>query len=276
MDIQNIKDMLITYIEANGMRYVGAVIILFVGWVLSKWVGAVVGSALEKREKIDPMIINLLTRLAKAIVMIITVTAALGQCGVGTGSILAFLGAAGLAVGLALKDTFTNIAAGIMLLLLRPFSVGHAVNVGGTVYLIDQLGLFLTYAHIPDGPTVTIPNGDLWNSQLTNYSVTHNGLRRLNETIGISYGDDINKAMAVIQKILDEDERVLKDPNTLIGVSALGDSSVNLIVWAWVQRADWWQFKLDFTKRVKEGLDEAGITIPFPQRDLHVYKEKKK
>ena len=273
--MQDVKQILLDWLHVNGARYLGALAILIVGYLLAKWLGALTSTALSKRAKMDLMVRALLARIVKTIILLIAFIAALNKCGVPTASLIAVLGTAGLAIGLALKDTLTNIAAGIMLLILRPFTVGHAISIGGTVYIIDELGLFLTYAHIPDGPQTTLPNSQVWNAQITNYSITHNDLRRFNETVGISYDDDINKAMAVVQKILDEDTRVLKDPATLVAVSALADSSVNLLIQAWLPRAHWWQFKLDFTKKIKESFDEAGISIPFPQRDIHVYKEKK-
>lgn len=265
----------IEWVENHAGRVVAAVVILLVGLYLSGFISGMVSKALAKRDKMDPMIRDILARVVRIALIVLTLVIVLDKAGVPIAGLLTVVGAAGLAIGLALQGTLSNIAAGVMLLLLRPFTVGHAVSIGGTVYIIESLGLFLTYARLPDGPKVTFPNSQVWGTQITNFSVTHNDIRRLNETIGISYDDDIDKAIAVIQKILDNDPRVLKDPETLVGVSELGESSVNLVVWAWLPRADWWAFKLDFTKKVKEELDKAGITIPFPQRDVHVYKEKK-
>ncbi|MDB4435634.1 mechanosensitive ion channel, partial [bacterium] len=151
-----------------------------------------------------------------------------------------------------------------------PFSVGHSVNIGGKVIIIDELGLFVTQAHEADGPSVMIPNSKIWGSEIINYTVTDRDMRRLNETVGIAYEDDIEKAFKTIQSVIDGDIRVLKDEPTRVDVVSLGDSSVNIIIQAWYKREDWWQAKLDFTKNVKLALDEAGISIPYPQRDVHL------
>lgn len=266
------KETLLNWLDANAIRYLGAILTVIIGLIAASWVGKLTAKALRKREKMDPMVRNMLVRLTKVCISVLVIVAALGQIGVSLAPLVAVIGAAGLAIGLALQGTLSNVAAGVMLLTLRPFNIGHAINVGGKVFIVDELGLFLTYAHEPDGPKATIPNSQLWNAQIINYSVTDQDLRRLNETVGISYSDDIGKAMEIIQRILDEDSRVLKEPAGHMGVMTLGESSVDICVRAWTKREDWWNLKLDFTRKVKEELDKAGVTIPFPQRDLHVYK----
>lgn len=265
-------EMLVNTLMQYGLKVVGAVVVLIIGWWLSKALAATVGKICDKRDSLDAIVKSLFQKLTRLVVMAITLIIVLNQFGVQTASLVAMLGAAGLAVGLALQGTLSNVAAGVMILILRPFTLGHAINVGGNVYLVDDIGLFVTRAHEPDCPTVTIPNSQLWGATIINYSVTHQDMRRLNETIGISYDDDMDAAIAVLEKIVAEDTRFKTDPAPQIAVGTLNESSVDIIVRAYCARADWWQTKLDFTKKAKEELDKAGISIPFPQRDVHLYK----
>lgn len=258
-----------------GMSILGAIAILLIGFWLSRFLAELVDKACGKSQKIDPAIRQLLVRLVRIAVIAFTIIATMQKFGIPTTSLVAVLGAAGLAVGLALQGTLSNIASGVMLLALRPFTIGHAVNLGGSVYVIDSIGLFVTKAHEPDGPTVTIQNTSIWGSRIINYSVTHNDLRRVNEVVGISYGDDIGKAIEIIQNIIASDERFLKDPEPVVAVQALGSSSVDLTVKAWTKREDWLDTKLDFTRAAKEKLEAGGIVIPFPQTDVHLFTENK-
>jgi len=225
---------------------------------------------MESKVNLDPLIEKVMVRCVYLLVVALTIITVLGQFGVETTSFIALLGASGIAVGLALQGTLSNVASGIMLLALRPFSVGHSVKIGGKVIIIDELGLFVTQAHEADGPSVMIPNSKIWGSEIVNYSVTDRDMRRLNETVGIAYEDDIEKAIRTIQSVIDGDIRVLKDEPTRVDVVSLGDSSVNIIVQAWYKREDWWQSKLDFTKNLKLALDDAGISIPYPQSEVHL------
>ncbi|MDP1533690.1 MAG: mechanosensitive ion channel [Rubrivivax sp.] len=196
--------------------------------------------------------------------------AVLNRFGIETTSLIALLGAAGLAIGLALQGTLSNVASGVMILLFRPFKIGDAVKLGGDVYVIDALGFFVCKAHLPDGPSVILPNPKIWGQIIVNLSVTHQDMRRIDEHYGIGYGDDIDAALAILRRIAAEEPRVLDDPAPLIQVEQLGDSSVNILFRVWTARADWFATKLDLVQRCKQALEAGGITIPFPQRDVHL------
>ena len=203
-------------------------------------------------------------------IMVFTIIAVLGRFGVETASLIAAIGAAGLAVGLALQGTLSNVAAGVMLLLLRPFKIGDAVNVGGSVYIIDSIGFFACRAHLPDGPKAFLPNAEIWGKTLINLSETEQDLRRIDQTYGIAYGDDIDTAIAILSGVVADEARIRTDPAPLIKVQALGESSVDILLRVWTARADWWDTQLDLLKTAKQQLEAGGITIPFPQRELHL------
>jgi len=195
--------------------------------------------------------------------------AVLNQFGVETASLIALLGTIGLAIGLALQGTLSNIASGVMLLLLRPFNVGDTVDIAGTGGVVDEIGLFVIEMHTFDNIAITIPNSKVWGSKIENY--TRNALRRVDLDFGISYEDDIDKAMDIVREILDADERVLPEPETLIAVGSLGDSAVVLRVRPWTSTEHVWPLRYDLIKKVKQRFDQENITFPFPQRELHVY-----
>jgi len=247
----------------------GAVAILFIGWIVSRWLGALSRRLLQKQTHIDVTVSLLLSRLVGWAIMILAIAAAAQVFGLGA-SMFAAIGAASLAIGLALQGTMSNVASGIMLLLNRPFNVGDAVKLGGEVYIVDEIGLFTVRAHLPDGPFAMVPNTKIATGEVINYSVCHDDMRRLDLTVGIGYEDSIEKAFEVLNGVLDREERVLDDPERLVNVSEMADSSVNILVRVWTKRADWWGAKLDLTRDIKLSLDQAGINIPFPQRDLHI------
>jgi small conductance mechanosensitive channel len=205
--------------------------------------------------------------------MVFTLIAVLNRFGVQTTSLIAMLGAAGLAIGLALQGALSNVAAGVMILVFRPFKIGDAVRLGSDVYLIDSLGFFLCKAHLPDGPSAFLPNSKIWGETIVNLSVTDKDIRRIDETYGIGYSDNIDTALAILRQIAADEPRILMDPAPLIKVESLGNSSVNILFRVWTARADWWATKLDLVQRAKEALEEGGISIPFPQRDVHLYQQ---
>lgn len=256
-----------------GLQVVGAIVILAAGYYASRILARLVDRLCGRTEKIDPVIRSVLVKFTKVVVLGFTLYATLDQFGVETTGLVALIGAAGLTIGLALQGTLTNVAAGFMMMLLRPFSVGELIVIGGNFYIVDDIGLFITRAHVPDGPVVILPNSQIWGNVITNLSRSHNDLRRVNDTFGISYSDDIDKAMEVVRGIISSDERFLSDPEPMVAVGKLNESSVDLLVHAWTRRPDWWATKLDFNKKVKQGFDEAGISIPFPQRDVHLYRK---
>ena len=259
------------FVVSYGMRVVGALVLIVVGYIVAKIVSRKMEKLVLKSEKTDPSVAAIARRASFITLMLMVFIAVLERFGVETTSFIAVLGAAGLAIGLALQGTLSNIAAGVMLLVLRPFRAGDAVQVGGgEVYLIDEIGLFVTRAHKPDCPRVMIPNAKIWGDTITNFSSTQDGNRRFDIMFGISYGDNITEAIEVLEKMAAEDSRILEDPAPFIKVDSLGDNSVNILFRVYAKAPDWWEAKLDLTKKGKEDLEAAGKSIPFPQRDVHI------
>ena len=203
--------------------------------------------------------------------MAVVLIAVLNLFGIQTASVIAVLGAASLAVGLAMQGTLSNFAAGVMLLVFRPFKIGDYVEVAGTSGGVFEIGIFSTTLHTPDNVKITVPNSAIYGDTVKNYSA--NETRRNDLTIGISYDDDIAVAVSTIQRLLASEARVLQDPESLIAVSELGDSSVNLVVRPLCNASDYWPLRFDLTRRLKEELEAAGCSIPYPQRDVHVHRE---
>lgn len=271
--IKNITDLLLQYLMTYGINVLGAIVTLVAGYLVAGWLSRLTDRAVRKVERIDPVFHALPGKIVRIAVLVFTLIAVLNRFGVETTSLIALLGAAGLAVGLALQGTLSNVAAGVMLFVFRPFKVGDAVRIGGEVYVIDAPGFFLCRAHLPDGPTVFLPNSGIWGQTIINLSVTDQDIRRIDEKYGIAYGDDINKALAILQRVAAEEKRILRDPAPLIKVESLGDSSVNILFRVWTARADWWDTKLDLVQRCKEALEAGGCSIPFPQRDVHLHRQ---
>lgn len=257
------------YIWEFGLNLLIAVLILLLGWILAKVISGSFRRFLQTQEHLDITVSLLISRMISWAIMLLAVAAVAQLFNLGA-SMFAAIGAAGLAIALALKDTMSNVASGVMLLVIRPFNVGDAVKLGSEVFIVEEIGLFSVTAHLPDGPRAMIPNSKITAAETINYAVCHDDVRRLDLTVGIGYEDDINQAFEVLNKILDADERVLNNPARLLAVSEMADSSVNLLVRCWTKRTDWWHVKCDLTKAIKLTLDEAGINIPFPQQDVHV------
>jgi len=221
------------------------------------------------RTDLDVTLEKFLTSLFYYLILTMAGVAALGMMGVQMASVITILGAAGLAVGLALQGTLSNVASGVMLLIFRPFKVGDFVDAGGTAGTVDSIGLFSTRLNTPDNVLIIVPNSGIYGGTIKNFS--HNDIRRNDMVVGISYDDDIGVAIQTIRSILDGDERVLEDPEYLVAVSELADSSVNLVVRPWCKASDYWALRFDLTRSFKEGLEAAGCSIPYPQRDVHLH-----
>lgn len=262
---------IVPLITSYGLQVVGALLVLLAGWVLSKWAGNRVQKFTDRSERMDNTLGPIFIKTTRIGIMAITLLVVLGQFGVETASIIAVLGTIGLAIGLALQGTLSNIASGIMLLVLRPFNVGDFVDIGGTMGVVDEIGLFVTEMHTPDNIAVTMPNSRIWGDKIENY--TKNNSRRVDMEFGISYNDDLDEAMTLIKDILSNDERILPEPEPLIAVGTLADNSVNILVRPWTQTENVWPLRYDLTKRVKSRFDEEGISFPYPQRDVHVIQE---
>ena len=256
--------MVVTY----GLRVWGARVLVVVGWVAASWAARAVQRAVLRSERLDATVARYLGKMTRITVMAIVLIAVLNNFGVETNSIVAFLGAMGLAIGLALRGTLSNVASGIVLLVLRPFKVGDAVEVGGTLGVIQEIGLFATELRSFDGLYVLVPNSSISEATITN--MTRNGRRRVELVFGIAYEDDMDRALTIIEETIAEESRVLADPAPLVKVAELGDSSVNIWARPWTDVGDFLDVKLHLTKKVKERFDAAGISIPFPQRDIHV------
>jgi small conductance mechanosensitive channel len=268
--VEQLPSQLSALLATYGMNVLGAIVTLVVGFVAAGWLARTTTRTIIRSGRIDPVFQPLPGKIVRVAVMVFTVIAVLNRFGVQTTSLIAVLGAAGLAIGLALQGTLSNVAAGVMILAFRPFKIGDAVHLGGTVYIIDSLGFFICKAHLPDGPIAFLPNSTIWGETILNLSVTNQDIRRIDEHYGIGYGDDINKAIAILKQIVADEKRILAEPAPLIKVDALGDSSVNILFRVWTARADWWDTKLDLVQRCKEALERGGISIPYPQRDVHL------
>ena len=260
---------LIALIIDYALDVVGAVLLLIAGWMVAGWVQKHTARMLGAVERVDATLLSFVTQLVRYSILILVMVAVLAQFGVQTTSIIAVLGAAGLAVGLALQGTLANIAAGVLLLFLRPFKIGEYIDAGGVAGTVREIGLFATEFESYDGIFVMVPNSQLASAAITNYSRLPT--RRLDLVIGISYGDNMNQAMTVLNDLLVHDDRILKEPAHQVMVKELADSSVNLNLRCWTKRQDYWSLLFDLTKQAKERLDKHGISIPFPQRDVHLF-----
>ena len=258
---------------AIAINVISAIAILVVGLIVARWAANATRKALS-RPRFDATLALILSAIVRYFIIVVVLVAILSQFGVQTASIIAALGAAGLAIGLALQGTLSNIAAGVMLLFLRPFQVGDYIDAEGIGGTVDELGLFTTQLRTADGIYVSVPNSNIWNRQIMNYSRLPT--RRVNIPIGISYSDDIAKAQEVLQTLMAGDDRILQTPEPQVLVTGLGESSVDLSVRCWTSTNDFWSVLWDLNKRSKELLEEAGITIPFPQRDLRIVAEQSK
>jgi len=252
-----------------GFKVLMAIVILVVGKYLAKWLSHRVEDLLRKKET-DIAIQHFVSALTYYALLVFVVLAALSQLGIQTASFIAVIGAAGLAVGLALQGSLANFAAGVLILIFKPFRVGDYVEVAGVSGSVSKILVFTTELNTPDNKCVIIPNGQVMGGTITNYSA--NDTRRVDMTFGISYGDDIDKARGLLEDVVAADERVLKEPAPTIAVVALADSSVNFVVRPWVNKADYWPVYFDLTEGVKKRFDQEGISIPFPQTDVHLHK----
>jgi len=252
-----------------GLNIIGAILILILGRMAASWVAHAVEIGLHKTEKVDETLRPFFANFAKYVVLTITVLAVLAQFGIETTSLIAVLGAASLAIGLALQGTLSNIAAGVMLLIFRPFKVGQYVETAGIAGTVKSITLFVTELATPDNVQILVPNSQVWGSIVKNYSF--HATRRIDLAIGLDYGDDIDKAIRTATTVANGDTRVLKDPAPMVVVGNLGESSVDLIVRVWCNAADYWGVKFDLTKALKQGFNANGLTIPFPQRTVHMY-----
>lgn len=264
--IQTVSDMVGLY----ALNIAMAIVIFVVGKWVARKVTDIAHKLMMKNSKIDDTLANFLDDIIYYILMVIVLLTALKQLGVDTTSFFAILGAAGLAIGLALKDSLGNFASGVMIIMFRPFHVGDVVNAGGVTGKVEEVSIFNTILITPDNQKMIVPNGVITGGTITN--INAKPTRRVDLVVGIGYDDDIKKTKEVLTSIVNANEKVLKEEGITIAVSELADSSVNFIVRAWVNTPDYWAVKFDLTETIKTTFDEEGISIPYPQQDLHLYK----
>lgn len=267
--LQEIIDQVIGVVTTYGLNVLGAIAILILGWIAAGWAKTAVAKALNRIKMVDEMLSSFFSSMVKYIILVFTVVAVLNRFGVETTSFVAVIGAAGLAIGLALQGTLSNVAAGVMLLLFRPFRVGDFVEGAGLAGTIKATGLFTTDMATGDNIHIVVPNSQLWGTAIRNFS--HHPARRVDLTIGIGYGDDIDKAMDVIKRLASSDERVYAEPAPFVEVGNLGDSAVELVVRVWADNGNYWPVRFALLKAIKQTFDKEGISFPFPQRDIHHY-----
>ena len=255
-------------IATFGLRILSALAVFIAGQMIAKSVrkGMI---RLFDRTEMDETLEKFLVSLVYYLILVMVVLAAINIAGVPTTSFLAVLGAAGLAVGLAMQGTLSNVAAGVVLLIFRPFRVGDFIDAGGVAGTVEVLGLFTTKLNTPDNVHIVVPNSAINGGTIKNFS--HNQTRRNDLVVGISYDDDIALAIQTIRAVLDAEDRVLKDPEPVVAVSEMADSSVNLVVRPWCNASDYWVLRWDLIRSIKESLEAAGCTIPYPQRDVYVH-----
>jgi small conductance mechanosensitive channel len=254
-----------------GIKLVLALVVLIIGLWLAGLITRLIGKALSKAH-MDEMLVRFLESITKALLQVVVVIAALSQLGVQTTSLIAILGAAGLAIGLALQSSLANFAAGVLLLVFKPFKAGDFIEAGGVLGMVEHVRVFNSVLRTPDNREITVPNGHIYNGVITNFSARDT--RRIDLVVGISYDADIRKAKELIESLLTGDERILKDPAPAWGVADLADSSVNLFIRPWVNAADYWGVRADLLETLKTTFDDNGIGIPFPQMDVHLQHNK--
>jgi len=267
-DMERIVNQATEVISAWGLRVLGAIALLVAGWLVCKMVRSFVRRAL-RRSQMDATLVPFFSNLVYYVLLACVVVAVLGLVGIQTTSLIAVLGAAGLAIGLALQGTLSSFAAGVMLLIFRPFRLGDVVEIAGDVGKVHEIGLFATHLDTPDNVRIIVPNAQVWGARIKNFAI--NDTRRVDMVFGVGYDDDLDRARATIVEVIAADARVLKDPETVVAVAELADSSVNFVARPWCKREDYWGLKWDLTRQIKDRLEAAGCSIPFPQRDVHLH-----
>lgn len=263
-DISSIID---TYIIPWGINITLALVIFIIGKFVVNVAMRVISGLLNK-SNMDPILVKFVTSILRTILLLFIVIAAVDQLGVNTTSLVALLGAAGLAIGLALQGSLQNFAAGVMLIIFRPFKAGDFIEAAGISGSVEMIGIFSSIFKTGDNREIIVPNGSIYGGVITNYSKRET--RRIDMVIGIGYDSDIKLARDTLQAIIDADDRILKDPATLIAVSELAESSVNFVLRPWVKSADYWAVKFDLNEKIKLTFDQKDIAIPYPQMDVHL------
>ena len=263
----DVQQLINDYVIPWSTNIIFALLIWIIGRRVIKVLMKFITKAFEK-SNMDSVLIAFLTAIIQAVMIAFVAIAALDQLGVPTTSLVAIFGAAGLAIGLSLQDSLKNFAAGVMIILNRPFSAGHFVEVAGVMGVVEKVGVFSTTLATPDNREITIPNGSIYGDVITNYSARDT--RRIDLVVGIGYDDDILKAKQILEDILDKEARILEEPAPGVAMGELADSSVNFNVRPWVNASDYWPVRSEILEQVKLRFDAEGISIPYPQQDVHI------
>ena len=262
----NIEQLIETYVLPWGINIVMALVIFMVGKFIVRILVNIAKKVMTKA-KVDSILVNFIGSIISTVLLLFVVIASLDQLGVDTTSLIALIGAAGLAIGLALQGSLQNLASGVMLIVFRPFNDGDFIEAAGVSGVVEKIGIFTTTMRSGDNREIIVPNGAIFGGTITNYS--RRETRRVDMVFGIGYDDDIKKAKDILNRILDEDERILKDPAPVVAVAELADSSVNFNVRPWCATGDYWDVYFDTHEKVKLAFDAEGISIPYPQMDVH-------
>ena len=268
MDFEKIYTQIAELGAKYGLKLIGAIIVLIIGLWVIKAIMRGLRKLMDKKktdESLKPFLLSMTDILLKTLLFI----SVLGMLGIQMTSFIAILGAAGLAIGMALSGTLQNFAGGVMILLFKPYKVGDVIEAQGYTGAVKEIQIFNTILTTPDNKTIIIPNGQLSNSSLTNY--TKEDKRRVDWTFGIGYGDDLDKAKSILKDLAEQDERIFKDPEVFIALAEMADSSVNLVMRAWCKTEDYWGVFFDMNEKVYKAFTEQGINIPYPQMDVHLY-----
>jgi len=270
MDISKYTDIVMTYISTYSLKIVAALAIFIIGKIIIKKITAFTKQIMIKA-KVDKTIVEFAESLIYFILLIVVALASLNTLGVNTTSFIAIFGAAGLAIGLALQGSLANVGAAVLIIIFRPFKVGDFVSAGGATGTVEDVNMFSTIIAPLDNRTIIVPNSAIIGGNIVNYSMKDE--RRVDHVFGIGYDDDLKLAKETLMQIMQEDERVLAEPAPFVGVGELGDNSVNFTFRAWVKTADYWDVHFDMLEKVKLTFDEKGISIPYPQLDIHTKKD---
>jgi small conductance mechanosensitive channel len=253
-----------------GIKVATALAIFFVGKFIIRLVMRALHKVMQKQD-VEETLETFVSNLVRSVLMIVLVIATIGALGVETTSFIAIFGAAGLAVGLALQGSLSNFASGVLIVLFRPYRVGDFVEAAGIAGVVEQVQILTTILKTGDNKQIIVPNSQIMDSIITNYSA--NDTRRVDMVVGVSYDDDLDKVRDTIKELIAADDRILDEPAPKIAVSELADSSVNFVVRPWVNSADYWGVMFDLTEAIKKRFDKEGISFPFPQQDVHLYKQ---
>ena len=267
--MENILPVIQEYATFYGIKIIAALVILIVGRWIAGLLRKIVKKLLTKRN-LDPTIVSFVASITYVALMVFVIIAVLARVGIQTASLIAVIGAAGLAIGFALQGSLSNFAAGFLIIIFKPYRAGDYVEAGGTAGIVEEVRMFTTRMRTPDNKIVIVPNSKVTGDNIVNYSAKDT--RRIDLKFGVSYSDDLQKVKQILLDIVNNDSRILKDPAPQVAVLELADSSVNFVCRPWVNTADYWDVYFDTTEAVKKRFDAEGISIPFPQTDVHLYK----